>query len=68
MDETDQLARAFGLSPFEEMPSSTDLQAISVFDRTDYSELVGKSASPPPKHSAPSSGEQPSQKPWWKFW
>lgn len=68
MDETEQLAHAFGLVPFDRMPTSSDLQAISVIDKTDYGEVIKTAAPPPPQ--TPISPPEPKmgQKPWWKFW
>jgi hypothetical protein len=68
MQETEQLASAFGLVPFDQMPTSADLQAISVIDRTDYGEVSTTAALPPPKEPAQAAMPRSQQKPWWKFW
>jgi len=39
MDESQALWNAFGLSPYDEMPTLAGGQAICVIDRTDYGEL-----------------------------
>jgi len=70
MDESEALWLAFGLSPFDALPTSHDCQAICVIDRTDYSDLLkparDRSLSPAPQ--SPRSAPATPKRPWWQFW
>jgi hypothetical protein len=73
MDESEALWLAFGLSPFDALPTSHDCQAICVIDRTDYSDLLkpvrdkSLSAKTAAAQSVPSAATTP-RKRWWQFW
>jgi hypothetical protein len=68
MQETEELWRAFGLTPFQNLPPPTECQAICVIDRTDYEQLHKDRAPKPPAQTATVPKVSASNKPWWRFW
>ncbi|MCH8243217.1 MAG: hypothetical protein IH897_11495, partial [Planctomycetes bacterium] len=64
MDESEALCKAFGLSSFDGMPGTQDLQAISVVDRTDYTDLHLQRQ----RDELGRSEVKPQKRPWWRFW
>ncbi len=72
MAETEALMKAFGLSPFDQIPRPDECQAICVVDHTDYDSLQKFSGLDALKSGeenlikAPQS--QPPKRPWWRFW
>lgn len=67
MDESERLARAFGLSSLEYgngIAAWKDFSAVCVIDRTDYAALKPGG---PPAGSVSVEAARP-RRPWWKFW
>jgi len=75
MDETEQLQRAFGITPLTGLPADLPVRGAAYLDRTDYGAL--KAAQPPrAPRAAPGAGpkatasarEPAAKRPWWRFW
>jgi hypothetical protein len=64
MDETEQLQRAFGLTPLELLPADQPVTGAAYMDRTDYGAL--KKAQQP-RAPGPVAAPAP-RRPWWRFW
>lgn len=68
MDETEQLLRAFGLTPLERLPADQPVAGAAYVDRTDYVALEkARQARAPRAVAAPAAASQPGR-PWWRFW
>ncbi len=59
MDEIEQLQRAFGLTPFEDLPGDLPTLGRAYIDRTDHS--ARRAARAAAARSSP-------HRPWWKLW
>ncbi|MFC4308636.1 hypothetical protein ACFPN2_06030 [Steroidobacter flavus] len=65
MKETEQLMRAFGLSPPDDLPIASTSVAIATTDRTDYTQLARNVTDGKAEDSVSS---PQATKPWWKLW
>ena len=70
MDETEQLQRAFGITPLDRLPADTAVVGAAYIDRTDYGALQAARASRvAPRARAPASPARSEvRRPWWRFW
>ncbi len=68
MDETEQLQRAFGITPLAGLPANVSVVGAAFIDGTDHAasnrERQGGSGQPAPAPPLP----PPRRRPWWRFW
>ncbi len=70
MDEAEVIWKAFGLSTLEDPEIGTSWQAISVIDRTDYSDLLAKfqqKRADLPQNTSNTAKPSIPKRPWWKI-
>lgn len=64
MDETEQMQRAFGLTPLQQLRADHPVIGAACIDRTDYGAAKkAREARGPDPAAAPAP-----ERPWWRFW
>jgi hypothetical protein len=69
IEETDQLQRAFGITPLQRLPGDVRVEGVAFIDRTERP--VRKKRESKAKDAAatvPTRASPAPKKPWWRFW